>query len=221
MQLPSALRFSIIMAMDWEEIIPIITALLFTVGLPIALLARRKRGPKPAQDFLLHLQGIGVKARALEEGDEPDAIQPKRSWGEKLDTLAKIEGSNIDYVAITSTSSQYGTNLYINYLVRETGAPGRPDRKKTKMVRRKSPPIWGKVVDIEWKGDPHLSQRLNFDYSLKYKLLNEGLPTLKGDIQIIPEHKAGHTKIKTNFELPSPELFQCLDIIAKHVKSWT
>ncbi len=214
-------RWDTIGPMDWESILPIIMALLFSLGLPFALLARRKATKQPVQDLLTHLQAVGVKARLAETADDRRPLQPKLSWGEKLQGIIAVENRNFDYIAATSTSSQYGTYHYINYLVPNPGMTVRADRKKTSTVRKKSPPLWGRVVDIVWKGDPHLSQRLNLDYSLKYKLLHEGLPTLKGDIQILPESKHSHTRIKTNYELPSAELLHSIDIVSKHVRSWT
>jgi len=73
---------------------------------------------------------------------------------------------------------------------------------------------------MEWKGDKSLAQSLNFDYRLKDKLLQRDVPGLKGSIGIFPEPKHGHTRIRTSYSLPSPEILEALDIIAKHIKSW-
>ncbi len=203
-----------------DSIFPIIMALSAGVGLLIAFISRKKGGPQKTEDFQLHLQGIGVKAILLDMEGEEATVLGKRSWGEKVDGIFKVQGKNIDTIAIIGVSSQYGTNYYIEYIVKGSGGLGRPEVKKTSMHKKKSPPIFGKVIDIEWKGDPHLSQRLNFDYSIKYKLLNECLDSLKGNIQIIPETKKGYTRIKTGYSLPAAELFDVINSIAKHVKSW-
>ncbi len=87
------------------------------------------------------------------------------------------------------------------------------------MVRKKSPAIWGKVVDIEWKGDGYLSQQLNLDYRLKDILLQSELKKLKGNIEISPEPKYEYIRVRTAYLLPSPDLFEAIDIIAKYIKS--
>ena len=92
--------------------------------------------------------------------------------------------------------------------------------KKTRLTRKKSPPLWGKVVAIDWKGDDSLAQSLNLDYSLEDKLLKADVNIFKEDIWIFPEPKHGYTRIRTTYSLPSPETFRAIDITAKHVKSW-
>jgi len=73
---------------------------------------------------------------------------------------------------------------------------------------------------MEWKGDKSLAQSLNFDYRLKDKLLQRDVPGLRGSIGIFPEPKHGHTRIRISYSLPSPEILEALDIIARHIKSW-
>ena len=74
-------------------------------------------------------------------------------------------------------------------------------------------------MDIVWKGDQYLAQRLNLDYELKHRLLQTDLNKFKGSILIIPERKHGYTRIKTGFNLPSPDMFYAIDSIAKYLKS--
>ena len=92
--------------------------------------------------------------------------------------------------------------------------------KKTRLVRRKSALLWGRVVGIEWKGDESLAKSLNFDYGLENKLLHSELKELRGDIWIFPEPKHEYAHIRTAFSLPSPEAFETIGIIARRVKSW-
>ena len=87
------------------------------------------------------------------------------------------------------------------------------------MVRRKNPAIWGRVVDIEWKGDVYLSQQLNLDYRLKDILLQTDFKKLKSNIVIFPEPKYEYTRVRTTYLLPSSDLFEAIDIIAKYIKS--
>ena len=205
--------------MELGDILPIIVAILFAIGLPIAMAARRRGRAARTKSLHEHLNSIGVKASPLDERAAAEKVKQKLSWGEKCDGICEIQGRNIDYVSVTGVSSQYGTNYYLNYLVKARGQM--MPLKKTTMFRKKSPPLWGKVVDIGWDGDPTLSHRLDLDYSLKHRLLQGGLNSLKGDIAIIPEPKHAYIKIKTNLNMPSPDLFEAIDSIAKHVRAWT
>ena len=87
------------------------------------------------------------------------------------------------------------------------------------MVIKKASIFGGKVVDIAWKGDQYLSQKLNLDYELKHRILQTDLSKFKGTIQIIPETKYGYTRIKTDFNLPSPDMFYTIETVARYVKS--
>lgn len=204
--------------MEWADIVPILIALLLALGLPVALAARRRSQAAKTKSLHEHLTGIGVKASLLDEGSSAEKLKQKLTWGEKCEGICEIQGRNIDYVSVTGVSSQYGTNYYLNYLLKARGQM--MPLKKTTMVRRKSAPVRGKVIDIGWHGDPNLSQRLDLDYSIKHRLLQGGLSSLKGDIAIIPEPKHGYIKIKTNLNMPSPDLFEAIDGIAKHVRAW-
>ena len=87
------------------------------------------------------------------------------------------------------------------------------------MVRKKNPAIWGRVVDIEWKGDFYLSQQLNLDYQLKDILLQTDFKKLKSNIMIVPEPKYEYVRVRTTYLLPPSDLFGAIDIIAKYIKS--
>ena len=206
--------------MDLGELFPIIVAIVAAVALPMALRKRKKGGQKKLDELHQHLQGIGVKASPLEKGSDLEQGIPKPSWGDKSGGVIAVEDRNIDSIRIMGVSSQYGTNYYLDYLVKSLSQTGRQDAKKTRMIKKKSSPLWGKAVDIEWRGDPYLAQRLNFDYQLKHKLLQADSNALKGSIAIQPEPKYGYTRIRTDYQLPSPDLFGAIDAIAKHVRSW-
>ncbi|MFC1983439.1 hypothetical protein ACFLVO_00255 [Chloroflexota bacterium] len=208
--------------MEWSNILTgIIAVLVFAIGLPLALRKRKTGGPQNVEQFLRHLQEIRVKASLAEKGVEEERIGAGRSWGRRSEGVIKIEGRNIDYINVSSVASQYGVNYFLDYLVKSPGWSGisRQKKKKTRMVRKKSPAIWGRVVDIEWKGDIYLSQRLNLDYRLKDILLQTDFKKLKTSIVIFPEPKYGYERVRTNYFLLSPDLFEAIDIIAKHVKS--
>ncbi len=206
--------------MEWLNILAgIITFLVLTIGLPLALRKRKKGGPQNVEQLLHHLQEIGVKASLAEKGVEEEKIGVGRSFMRRSESTIKIEGRNIDYINVISVSSQYGVNYFLDYLVRSPNWSGKKSGKKTRMVRKKSPAIWGRLVDIEWKGDNYLSQQLNLDYRLKDILLQTELKELKGNIVIFPEPKYEYARVRTSYLLPSPDLFEAIDIIAKYIKS--
>lgn len=206
--------------MEWDDVIPVILALVSMIGLFGFIAARRKGGPKKVDELYRHLQDMGVKASPLEKGGDREKIWQKSSFGKKSEGAIEIKGKNFDAVNVISVSGQYGTNYYLDYLVKSVTETVRQDAKKTRMVKKKSPPLWGRVVDIEWRGDEQLAQRLNFDYQLKYKLLQTDPKTLKSSITIFPEPKRGFTRIRTDYRPPSPDFFEAIDAIAKHIKSW-
>ncbi len=76
--------------MDWASMLgSIIAALVFAIGLPLALRKRKKGGPQNVGQFLHHLHEIGVKASMTE-----------KSVGEgRCEGVIKIEARNIDYIS--------------------------------------------------------------------------------------------------------------------------
>jgi hypothetical protein len=204
--------------MDPADIIPIALGVLAAVAAVPALLRLLRKGAPAKQDELQqHLEGTGLKVSRIEKDSEVDKAIPK-NWSEKSEGALKVADRNVDAVAIRSVSSQYGTNYYLDYVVKSPGVMP-AGSKKTTLARKKSPPIWGKVVDIVWRGSTNLAQRLNYDYQLKYRLLHSDPAGLKVGITIQPQPAHGCTRIRTGYRLPSPDLFEAIDTIAKHVKA--
>ncbi|MFC1906401.1 hypothetical protein ACFLV9_01005 [Chloroflexota bacterium] len=198
--------------MEWANVLTgIVAALVFAIGLPLALRKRKTSGPQNVERLLSHLKG--VKVSLVEEDGEEEKVGIGRSWGRRTEGVIKIECRRIDYINVSSVASQYGVNYFLDYLVR------RPDWSGRRMVRKKSPAIWGRVVDIEWKGDAYLSQQLNLDYRLKDILLQADFKKLKSNIMIFTEPKYEYERVKTTYFLPSSGLFEAIDIIAGHIKS--
>ncbi|MFB0556517.1 MAG: hypothetical protein ACETVW_01490 [Dehalococcoidia bacterium] len=206
--------------MEWSNIISVIIAILVMIGLPLALRKRKKVGPQKREEFCQHLQKIGAKAYLVQTGDDREKIGQTRSSGEKSMGIIELKDRNIDFINVTGVASQYGTHYFINYLVRNANMTEKRKLKKTRLVRRKSALLWGKVVGIEWKGDESLAKSLNFDYGLENKLLHSQLKDFGGGIWIFPEPKHEYVRIRTAYSLPSPEAFETIGIIARYVKSW-
>lgn len=205
--------------MEWGKIVPSIVAFLTAFLLPFFLSRRKKGGPKKLIKFRQHLLGIGIKFVELDKDSEQAKLGTKFSKGQKSEGAFALEDKNIDLIIITSVSSQYGVNYFIEYLVKSNFNLIKDSVKKTKTMKKRSSLFGRDVVNISWKGDKHLAQRLNLDYEIKYKLLQAYNEKFKGSILIIPEPKHGYTRIKTNYNLPSPMIFDAIDSIARHIKS--
>ena len=203
--------------MDWDAIVTIVLGVSVAIGLLLALKSLKKGSQKKVGELCQHLQGIGVKASALERDISQGKLGQRRSWGQTLVGTIKLTDRNIDSINVVGVATQYGVHYFLDYLVRSYSSIGRQNKKKTRMTRKKSSVLRGTVIDIEWKGDDSLAQKLNFDHQLKHKLL-QAAP--KGSIEIFPEPKYEYARIRTTYFLPTLDLFEAMDIIAKHIKSW-
>jgi len=206
--------------MEWANIIGgLIAALVFGIGLPLALRKRKKAAPLKMGEFFEHLQKMGIKAALVEKDAAEEKIGTRWGSGQRAEGVIEIKDRKIDYIKIVSVTSQYGVNYFLDFLVKRPNWIAQQKRKKTRMVRKRSSVIGGKIVDIQWKGDDRLSRQLDLDYRLKDRLLQSERDELKGGISIFPEPKHEYSRVRTTYFLPSPDLFEAIDIIAGHVKA--
>lgn len=204
--------------MDLGDIIPGILALLASIGFSFALLGRKKGGQKKLNEFYQHLQMIGINSTLIDKDSAEEKIK-KPSWPNRSEGVIEVEDKDIDYVNLISAASQYSVQYFLDYLVRTSRNIRLEAMKKTKMIRKKRASARGKEIDIKWKGDSFFSRRLNFDYELNNKLEQADPSFLKGNIWIIPEPKHEYIRIRTNYNLPTPEIFEAINTVAYHIKS--
>jgi len=204
--------------MDLKKILPAIIVFLTAFLIPFLLSKLKKKGDKKPKEFSHSLLEIGVEFVELDEGSEQAKFRRKLSLGLKSEGIFALKKSNIDFINVISASSQYGVNYFIEYLVKSTFGIREKPLRKTKMVMKKRSLFGGEVVDVIWKGDQYLAQKLNLDYDLKHKFMQADINTFKGGILIIPEPKHGYIRIKTNFNLPSAEMFYAIDTLAGHMR---
>jgi hypothetical protein len=206
---------------EWSRIVSVIFAVVMAISLSLAFRRRKKgEGAKKAEELHGHLRDIGVEVSLAEEGDDRQKIGLARASGQKSEGLIELEDRNVDAINVVSVASQYGIRYFIDYLVKGSNMMGERVFKKTQLTRKKSPPLWGKVVAVEWKGDDSLAQSLNLDYSLEQRLLEVDLNAFKENIWILPEPKYGYARIRTDYWLPSAAIFEAIDMVARHIKSW-
>ena len=143
--------------MDWVNILTgIIAALVLTIGLPLALRKRKKGGTQNVEQFLHHLQEIGVKASLAEKGVDEEKVGLSRSFMRSSVGVIEIAGRNIDYVNVIGVASQYGVNYFLDHLVRSPSQSGRKVQKKTRMVK-------------EWINDLKEKAKIQINEKLLYK----------------------------------------------------
>lgn len=208
--------------MEWSSIVGIVLAALAAIGLPLALSKSKKAGPQKREELYQHLRKIGVEATLVERGPDDKKVGVSRASGQGSEGIIQLRRKNIDSVKVVSVASQYGMSYFVDYLVKSPNITAKRAMKNTRSVKVKSSALWGKALAVEWRGDESLARSLNFDYRLKDILLSADSDpsSLKGSIGIFPEARHGYARIRTNYFLPSPEVFEAMNIIAKHVKSW-
>ena len=172
--------------MEWSNILSIIMAILIAIGLLLTLRRREKAGPKNRQELYKHLQGMGIEASLIEKGSDKEKIGLSRSSGQRLEGIIELKDRNIDLVNVISIASQYSVRYFLDYLVKASNILEERKLKKTRLIKGGSPPLWGKVVAIDWKGDNSLARRLNLDYSLEDRLLRADMNVFKGKYRDFP-----------------------------------
>jgi len=204
----------------WPGILAPLVALLIGVALPWLLRKRRKAEAYKVEELGRHLSGVGVQVSQAENDDARGRVGLGSASGQKVEGVIVFEDRSIDSANVISTSTQYGTTYVINFLVKAPNISASRMLKRTRLTKRRSPPIWGRVTGIEWKGDTSLAQTLNFDYSLADRLIASDGKVVTGNVSIIPELKHGYVRIRTDYSLPSAEAFGALCSIARHIKAW-
>lgn len=206
--------------MDWENLVSsFIGILVLAAGTFLAIRKRRKTASVNVERFSSYLQESGIRAEQIQENIPEKKVGVSRASNQKAEGTFKIKGKDFDYINVVSTTTQYGVNYHLNFLVASTNSLRLNKRKKTRMVKKKSPSNRKMFTDVVWSGDVYLSQELNYDSGLKDRLLQSELEQLKSGILIYPETKHAYVRIRTDYLLPSPNLLESINIIAKHVKS--
>jgi len=203
--------------MDWDSLLTLGLALAAVGGVVVALITRRKAGPEKVEEMRGHMETIGIGS--FVETADGGLAQIGHSWSEKHMGTVRLSGASIDAINIVGVSSQYGTQYYLDFLVPVMAFGSVPEKRRTRLVRKKTPSLWGRTTDVEWKGDESLSRRLNFDYRLRdsLKKLDESL--LRSGVNIYSERKRGWARVRTKHFLPTSEAFEAVDTVCRHIRA--
>ena len=206
---------------EWIQKLSSYIPLLLFLILPVVLNKLKKNTAPEIDELCQHLQGIGIKASIAEIGNDKCKIGLRRRFStQKSEGLVELRNRNVDSLNMVAASNQYGKDYYIDYLVKNSTMVGNRVPRKTKLVRRKNSLLWGRTVDFEWKGDSILAEILNSDYRIKERLLQGEFESIKGNIWIYPEPKYGYFRIRSSYFLPPRQIFEAIDTVAKHLKSY-
>jgi hypothetical protein len=191
------------------------------VGFILSYFGLKKAGRKKVKELRDYLDTIGVKSWTDDFAYDGEKDGKKRSGGYKYLGKILLSGKEIDSIVVTGVASQYGINYYLDFMVSRTSLSN-GDKSKVKLARRKIRGHFSreKTQDIIWKGDTLLTQKLDADTRLKEKLLRTDLKPVRYTIEIVPEQQDSHNRIRTVYFLPSTDILDVLNIIAKHMKSW-
>lgn len=205
--------------MDWSNILPAIIAIITAIVFPFILKKRKKEGPKKRKDYAQSLDELGLKFEKIDKGDDRVSFIKKQSFSQKAEGIFALKEKNIDFLFIMSVTSQYGINYFIEFIVKNTFNLRDEPLQNTRMKLKRESFVSKKYVDLFWKGDSYLAQKLSMDYDLKHKLLNYIVNEEKVILTIIPEKKHGYTKIKTNFIPLTDEFISLINSLAGHIKT--
>jgi hypothetical protein len=206
---------------DWSRILSTFIPLLTLIILPLLIKKFKKNTTHKTDDLYQHLQSIGIKTSIKEkDGDTGKIGLAGKFSSQKSEGLIELQNSNTSFINIVADSTQYGVNYYLDYLVKNPNLLQSYPNRKSKLVRKRASILRGKTIDLEWKGDAALVQILNSDYRIKDRLFQGGFESIKGNIWIYPELKHSYYRIRSTYFLPTRQIFDAIDIIAKHLKSY-
>ena len=204
--------------MDIDTLLTLGLALAAVAGVVVAVVARRKAGPEKVEEMRRHLETVGVDCVIATSADT-NLSRIGHSFFEKNIGTLRVKGRSLEAINIVGVSSQYGTQYFLDFLVPVTPFGSVADQKKTRLVRKKRPALWGKTREVIWQGDESLSRRLNFDYRLRDRLKALDQDVLRGSVVIYSERKRGWARVRTKYFLSSVQAFEAVDSICKHVRT--
>ena len=180
-------------------------------------LSRELLRDRTRDELCAHLRALGIEAQMAERGRTEEGVGGEGSLG-VIDIIdGPIGWVNVRKEARNAGAGGGGTTYY-DYT--DYGVPG-PMAAGSQMARiicvgARTFPLFGKVVDVHWKGDDlglGIINRLNGDISTK----DPRVSSCVLDIRPYPKHECWIISTKTGKGPPSEELWRCYQAIAQQL----
>ena len=169
-----------------------------------------------SETFCEHLRSLGMDSSLVDKSEVE--VKLSRMYGKKC---IKLKHKNIDLIDVQPISSQYSSEVVVEYIV--------VGEKEDKNIFTAGTKIRGKgiikreILSFEWVGK-YFAEKLNMDSRLNEILLRKFQEKEIPNIRIKYVPKANITKILTAYPgyriktLPSIEMLDAYNVIAKHIK---
>lgn len=169
------------------------------------------------------LKSMGINAKMAERGRFEEEICDKGSLG-----IIHIPEGAIRWVNIRKQRLPNLDGHQVTYYYTEYGVPDARLREVNpihiRSIRKKTFPLFGKVVDALWEGEDYgtgVVSRLNSDYQLKEPVMKSQDVTIQGihkyGCWIISTCQYANLVKRTTLSAESAELWNCYQVIAKHL----
>ena len=171
-------------------------------------------------DICASLQRWGIDAQMAPRGRPEEEVYTKGSPRMGSLGIIHIPEGPIRWVNVRKETHSRGELGSVTYYYTEYGVPDprlgpNSPGARIETVRVKASPLFGRVVDLRWKGwgsDLGIISRLNSDNQLKQPLMKSGGVLIRsirdyGCWIILPEMHG----------IPSEELWNCYQVIAQHL----
>ncbi len=183
----------------------------------------RKRLGKKLELLNSHLNKIGIKATTIGAAQLQSVVNDPWLTAMGGEGMIRLENGNVAYIVVDFRSALIPwifTAYFCDYLVK-VGGPGMSGAPQgTELIEDSASTKSGSGKVLTWQGEPSVANALNGDDFLRKSLASVGARVgISGGISIHPRLEWGYFKIRTKYNLPTPEFFQVLERIAGDLKS--
>lgn len=165
-------------------------------------------------DICAGLRRLGIDAKMTERGRVEEEIH----GGGSLGIIYILEGP-IRWINVSKGTTHGGggsqTDYYTEYGVLDTRLEPDSPGPYIRSIRKKTFPVFGKVVDVLWEGEDYgtgVISHLNSDHQLKEPIIKSRDATIQG----IGGYGCWIILTETH-DVPSVELWNCYQAIARHL----
>jgi hypothetical protein len=176
------------------------------------------------------LGGIGVEARALQEGAELENVKVGSPWWGRptgsFREVVEIGGQPIKWVHLTGYYTEAGEVVYHYFYIIDDSEIQDKLCWDVKSTRVRSMPLVGRTLAVRWEGQLHsnIIERMNEDSLLNHLMVKCGVDAR---ISIHWKEDRGHVvggywiiapkKSTVGLHLPSAEEWDCYAMIARYL----